>query len=197
MLIIIPIQTKKKNMRVITLKLVISIIFIVMFVTQISCGLFSNWNMPGASEYREISRSNRTERKARFNSYSIEKQIDIYLFAMCCVEPSDVEFESYLIVDGESKLPHLTERIKLLKDSRDKGNLIGAIYEIDRDCNCVANNPNIMRVLKENESQRTPNDDEGDKGWKKQYSWYLFELQRKSDPKIQNAPNPYSIINVQ
>lgn len=184
-------------MRIVTLKSVINIIFLAMLVTQVGCGLISDWNLPGASEYRAISRSNRAERKAMFNSYSIEKQIDIYLFAMCCVEPSDVEFETYLIVDGESKLPHLTERIKLLKDSRDKGNLIGAIYEIEKDCNCVANNPSIMRILKENESQPTPNDNEGDKGWKKQYSWYLFELQQKNDPKIQNVPNPYSIFTVQ
>jgi hypothetical protein len=177
------------------------ILWAVVLIAQNNCAFFDNGaKLPGGSEYYEIKKipySNNTERIAAFNSYPVEKQIDIYLFAMIHKAPADAAFGEYLKVNGESKIAKLADAIENINSPMAKGYLIGATWEIDRECNCVANNPKIMEILKRRESPPDPNDDEGDRGWKKSYSWTLFELQRKSTDKkdkteIQNMPNPYS-----
>lgn len=183
-------------------------ICLMLFVSiQSSCNFLNSSNLSkGGVEYSEICKipkSDENKRLALFNSYPIEKQIDIFLYAM---RQRDYVFEVYLTKNGEAKLPQLAEEIKVQKDLRNKAELISIISNIDRICeiekniNCVANDSKIMEILKKSESPPNQNDPEFERSWEKNYSWTLFELQRKSQdkknkPEIQNAPNPYSNSN--
>jgi hypothetical protein len=192
------------------LKSIVLFLLMVLVSSQTACWFFTNAKShESAFEYSEISkipRDNTDERIKAFNQYPVEKQIDIYL---CATHQSDYVFEIYLMANGESKISKIAEVIKTNPNFnlRDKTELIGILFYIDRNCklernyNCVANNSQVMESLKQSESPFDPTDSEGNNGWRKGYSWTLFELQRKSlgnkeNPKIKNIPNPYSNCNV-
>lgn len=105
---------------------------------------------PGAKEYRDISRipeNNEPERQRRFSALSVNKQIDAYLLAMCCVEPSDTSFLYLLSAIGSEKVLSIHDRIRQSRSSGDKVNLIRALVLIDDECRCVSRDERILESL--------------------------------------------------
>lgn len=97
---------------------------------------------PGEEVYQEVVRvpiSNQEGRAARLRTYNIDAQLDAYLFAMCCVEPSDAAFLRYMEDNGESKIQQIATKIAVTKDWGDKTNLMRLLERIDWKCECVAN----------------------------------------------------------
>lgn len=138
---------------------------------------------PGANEYKviaKISREDNAERLKRFESLSVDTQIDVYLLAMCCVEPSDLSILSLLENNGPVKIPRILERIKSGTNDRDKMNLIRALVRIDDSCNCVRSDRSIMKVLRATQAQIVDEDDDVTKLYKTSYQEYLNELSKRS-----------------
>ena len=134
---------------------------------------------PGKKEYLEITEipsASQNERLNKFSSFPVEKQIDVYLFAMCCVEPSDTVFEEYLILNGKNKIEKIVGRLDKTKDLRDKTNLIRALASINKNCKCLSNNSYVLDILSRNESKIDEINNDNDKLWKELYSSYLNEI---------------------
>ncbi|MGE3170652.1 MAG: hypothetical protein AB7N31_17440 [Pyrinomonadaceae bacterium] len=183
----------------------IPILAIGILIQSNSCSVLDRGgDAPGGVEYRQIRNrngSNDAQRSAAFNSYPVEVQIEIYLFAMINRAPADPVFREYLAVNGANKVPKLVEAIETKTSPIARDTLIGAIWLIDRNCDCVAQDSSILNRLKRAELEPEPTDDQGDLLAKKNYSWALFELERKSPDKSRNPgnynkPNPYSNTNV-
>ena len=168
-----------------TSKSVAILLMLIFSSFQVACFVFDGkdkW-LKGELEYFEVKKNPQSERSDKFNSYPAEKQVDIYLFGMRYVAPADVVFREYLKVNGEAKILYLVEAIRNTDYPLERGYLVVAINEIDRECKCVANNSDVLKILKESEMPPNSNDDEGDKAWKDNYRMELFELERRSNSK--------------
>jgi hypothetical protein len=129
----------------------------------------------GRKEYlkiKEIPTVNTEERAKVFLSYSIEKQIDIYLFATGYVEGSDTVFAEYLKIDGEEKIVPILQRLSKDDDIQDKTNLL----RINKDCKCVAKNESFMGEIKKNIVIVNENTPKSDKMWANVYNLFLEEI---------------------
>lgn len=103
-----------------------------------ACVIFSRFQ-PGGKEYEKVKESNSTnEAREQFNSYPVDKQIDIYLFGLKYVEPDDNSSQKFLLVDGDRKLPTIIQRIRDADEEFDKAYLMEVVSLINRDCNCVS-----------------------------------------------------------
>ena len=81
---------------------------IVVVLLTISC------NAQQARDYNAIGRiprENRQERLALFSSYSVDRQIDLYLFAQNFVEGTNEDYMDLLAHDGEMKVSAIADRI--------------------------------------------------------------------------------------
>jgi hypothetical protein len=155
-----------------------ALIFSLLFLSIFSIG--SCTNHPGLAGYKEvikISAANNEERAATFESFPVEEQIDIYLFAACCVEPSDLSFSSHLARNGRSKIRSIAERLNTASDQRDKTNLIRVLAEINDDCDCVSQDSHIMDILFKNEGQTNSGEERaGNPTWREIYSNDLKQI---------------------
>jgi hypothetical protein len=111
-------------------------IFII-WVLACSCVLFSRFH-PGGAEWEKLREAKSTEEvRERFNSYPVDKQIDIYLFGLKYIEPDDSSAQEFLVNDGERKLPTIITSIQNSHEEFDKGYLMEVVTLINKDCNCV------------------------------------------------------------
>jgi hypothetical protein len=136
-------------------------------------------SQPGKKEYLEIAKipvSNESERLAKFSTYPVEKQIEIYLFAQYGVEGGNESFLRYLAFDGQNKIPAIIARIDAADDPGFKALLMRVLDFIDENCGCVADNPDFLNILERNEMQIDPADSEGIKIFKELYRKILLRM---------------------
>lgn len=106
----------------------------------------------GYDEYmamEAIPYSDAAARRRKFDSFEIDKQLDLYLFTQRGVEGSKVHVAEYIEEDGERYVDDITRRIEASSNEGDKFYLLGALVDIERRCRCVANNPTVMQRLRE------------------------------------------------
>lgn len=100
-------------------------------------------NQPGGQEYfqiREIRLSDADEAARQFSSYTIEKQIDIYLFGIKYVHPNDNSGAQLLANQGSQKLPHIFKRIQAANSELEIAYLVEVVELINRQNCCVTDN---------------------------------------------------------
>jgi len=103
-----------------------------------SCVIFSSLHA-GGREYDELKEAKNTkDAQKQFNSYPVEKQIDIYLFGLKYVEPDDSSAKKFLVYDGKRKIPTIIQRVQDTNEEFDKAYLMEVVALIDKDCNCVS-----------------------------------------------------------
>lgn len=135
----------------------------------------------GAKEYYEldkISENGNTQKINKFSSFPIEKQIDIYLFAMNC--PDDPRIGPYLYEDGEKKIPNIVRRVQTTEKIWDKADLVQSLIGINAKCHCIFADSEIIKTLEEVEKKldadkNIPNDYE----YKKIYDSTLNSLKEQ------------------
>jgi hypothetical protein len=115
----------------------IRLILILQMLFFISCKnecLFTG----GRSEYNELHQipiTKKAERIKKMESYSTEKQIDIYLFASKCERNPSIQ-DIFRDV-GQSKIKPIVERIQTTKNEEDKYYLIQALFHSNAECHCI------------------------------------------------------------
>lgn len=95
----------------------------------------------GKAEYNELYQIplvNKGERIQKLQSYSIEKQIDIFLFAAECKR--DPSIMGIFVELGDSKIPQIVDRIRNSKTDEDRYYLIQALSDINWRCHCIDKN---------------------------------------------------------
>lgn len=135
----------------------------------------------GMDEYREIWKIPRTaeiERERKFDSFSPETQIDVYIVAMCCVEPSDGEVGRYLLNNGPDVISHITRRIQSETLEGNKKILIRLLVDANHDCNgCVTKDLEVMKTLRNSISPDDTNDNDVIRSEKNTYKRWLQEIE--------------------
>jgi hypothetical protein len=99
-------------------------------VVLLTCG----WTQCGSgsdtpAEYRELFHLPQDQQEERFAQFSLEKQVDIYTYAMY-VEPPLTRYATYLAKNGKKVLPYLLRRLEAEKSDTAKAHLIYAFKEI-------------------------------------------------------------------
>ncbi len=138
---------------------------------------------PGMKAYKEIARipaSDEVRRKDALETLKLDTQLDVYLFAQCCVEPSDATILMLLQKDGSAKVARIVERIQESNSESDRSNLIRLLLYIDDDCKCVASNGIIMRSLRASQVKITDDDNEVTQLHKSSFVNYLRKLEDRA-----------------
>lgn len=130
---------------------------------------------PGRSEYQELAgipMTNKRERIEKMDSYPVEKQIDVFLYAAKCAEDPSI---TGLFGDlGAPKITQIAERIKTSRSAEDKYHLIRSVSDIDWKCRCI--NQTIIDELSKFTSDVTVFDSASEKSFKEIYKDYLKHL---------------------
>jgi hypothetical protein len=94
--------------------------------------LASGWSKCGSNtppEYKKLFYLPQAEQEERFKQYPLEKQVDIYLYAMY-VEPPLTRYAGYLGGNGKKILSVLLARLEAEHSDTAKAHLIYAFKEI-------------------------------------------------------------------
>lgn len=105
-------------------------------------------NQPGGREYRELSKlysDGNLEPRRRFSSYSIDQQIDIYLYSRKCAD--DTRIEPLLIADGERKIDSILRRTGEEPHLPSKGYLVSVLIRVNTFCRCISRDSNAVQAL--------------------------------------------------
>ena len=166
-----------KNKRIGTVILLVA--YLALAVMTLSCLA----QQPGRDEYIEIgriSKENQQERLAKFSSYSVDRQIDVYLFAQTFVEGSNEDYGRYLAHNGAAKKREIALRIDSTDRMSFKTDLISVLYLIDLNCECVSNDTEIMDLLAKNELDILETDSLDVRISKGTYRKYLKRIKSRS-----------------
>lgn len=156
-------------------------IILTMIIFLVSCEV-----RPGRKEYIEISKipiSNENEVLAKFSTYPVEKQIDIYLFSQCCVEGNSYPFLWYLATDGKNIIPYIVKRIVESNNPQDKANLMEVLDLIEMKCKCVAENADVLDILTRNEMQLVEENSDHMNGFRELYTEQLQRIKSSQQQK--------------
>jgi hypothetical protein len=144
----------------------ISFIILLPFLLLSSCSICLL--QLGRSEYFEIGRiplKNHAERLNKFSSHSVEKQLDIYLFASKCIENPSIK--GLLAETGDNKISEIVKRIQDSLTAEDKYYLIEALTDLQSRCNCIKQE--TVEVLKLEQEGISFRDTERQKFYKEAY----------------------------
>ena len=105
---------------------------------------------PGEVEYREIClipESDGAARSVKFNSYPVDKQIDIYLYSQVAFEGGKGDFLRYIIKNGDKKVLGIFSRIRTEKRALFRLLLIIAIDRIDSETKVFSKRAELLEEL--------------------------------------------------
>lgn len=114
---------------------------------------------PGSVQYEEmrtIPTEKTTERKARFDSYSVEQQIDLYEFVKVNHPFGFTDVVGYVENNGDYYAPLIVERVA--HNCPLKLYIIYSLSDIDYECKCITSDPVLMKKL-ENSKETISSDD--------------------------------------
>lgn len=106
------------------------------------------WKKPGAREYKaltKIDEPSNVQLIRSFADYSIDKQIDIFLYAKDC--PNDPRFEPILSRGGVKIVPTIVGRIETEEKVWDKGHLVSVLTRINAECKCISSDSDVVKRL--------------------------------------------------
>ena len=154
------------------------LLFSVACIHTIKCN-FSD----AAREYNEIykiPRQNKAKRLQKFSQYSIEKQIDVYLFARSCAD--DPQIGPLLYENGEKRIPNIVERVEVTETIFDKAQLVALLLGINKDCQCITKDLDVIKRLENVEKDfEVKKDALSDYHHKGMYSTYFNALKEQID----------------
>lgn len=137
----------------------LKLIFLTLIFTFTSCGLYICDYKIGKNEYYqfvEIQSDNLDELYQQFSYYSVEQQIDIYLYAQRC--PDNPQIQKFLMNNGENKVPAIVERIS--KESvENKYHLMRVLIAINWECNCIKKDSEVIKRLESVQPQMSSDND--------------------------------------
>jgi hypothetical protein len=102
----------------------------IVMVVCLSCLLFRGCaeRSEGCRQFLDLPRQQRQE---QFKTYSVEKQLDVYLCAMN-VEPPDLSLADKIADRGETAIPSLIEKLKTSQREIDQEDII-YVFEVMSD----------------------------------------------------------------
>lgn len=122
----------------------IELMFAVVFL--VTCG----WTGCGSDtpvEYKNLFYLPQQQQEERFKQYSLEKQVEIYTYAMY-VEPPLTRYATYLASNGKKVLPFLLRKLEAEKSDTGKAHLIYAFVEIHERHYSLKNEPEALESLR-------------------------------------------------
>jgi hypothetical protein len=128
--------------------------------------------------YLNIESFPEIERQSKFSSYSVEEQIDIFLFAQIKGGKSDT-YTRYLADNGQTKISAIVDAIGKNNDSLKKVDLIRSLELINMHCNCIKNDKKVISLLEKNKLQ-FKDDTDSDKTLREVYAEYLERIKNFS-----------------
>jgi hypothetical protein len=99
------------------------------FTLMLLIAAFQQCGSETPPEYRTLFRMPSQERESKFKQFPIEKQVDVYVYAMY-VEPPMTEFVDYLASNGKKAIPHILARLEVEKSDTVKTNLVYVLKEM-------------------------------------------------------------------
>lgn len=112
-------------------------IFFAVSLLLSSCFLPSSFHAGGVESEKLRQTKNSAEAEELFNSFPVDKQIDVYLFGLKYIEPDDNSTKKFLVKDGSKRLPTILRRIRSSDSEFDKAYLMEVVSLINKDCGCV------------------------------------------------------------
>jgi hypothetical protein len=100
--------------------------------TILTIALASGWSKCGSNtppEYKKLFYLPQEQQEESFKQFSLDKQVDIYTYAMY-IEPPLTRYAEYLGRNGKKALPFLLARLEAEKSDTAKAHLIYAFQEI-------------------------------------------------------------------
>lgn len=148
----------------------------------------------GQREYREIKRIPiAEEQRTAFLAYSVDKQIDIFLYSQISVEGGSDTVFRFMVSNGEMKIPTILQRIDAYKgsDPRPKAFLISVLDDIDTRCKCLEQVSGAVDLLRRNTMPIFDDDKGGIRSFKKSYQDTLekIELRHRESDSLQSKPS--------
>lgn len=101
---------------------------------------------PGESNFDDIERLPQSNRLARFSSFPVDEQINIFLFAQISPRGKRDTYLRYLADEGSSKIEAIVRRVSKEERPSSKADLISVLDLIDLNCNCVGS-PEVVAEL--------------------------------------------------
>ncbi|HEU4934020.1 MAG TPA: hypothetical protein VFT48_18170 [Pyrinomonadaceae bacterium] len=101
-------------------------------LTLILAVLASGWSRCGSDtppDYKKLFYLPQEQQEERFKQFPLEKQVDIYIYAMY-VEPPLTRYAGYLGGSGKKVIPVLLARLEAEESDTAKAHLIYAFHEI-------------------------------------------------------------------
>ena len=128
----------------------ISCVLVVWFQGLFGFACFGGQQDPGEVEYREIClipESDGAARSVKYNSYPVDNQIDIFLYAQSAFEGGDGPTLRYIIKNGDKKVPAIFSRIRTEKRALFRLLLIIAIDRIDSETKVLSKQAELLDEL--------------------------------------------------
>lgn len=144
---------------------------------SMSCLFHSGLSHLGRNGYLEIQAipyENESERIEKFQSFPINKQLDVYLFSKQHIEGDGGDIFKYVSKDFEIKLPFIVEKIKISERIEDKLGLFDLFSYPNSEY--LRKHPEIIPILTEAHPQIIDSDNEETKQKKQYYARALSNL---------------------
>lgn len=163
---------------------IMQMIFLLQLFFFVSCThIIQCEYMTGAEDYNEFIKApdkDKAEAQQRFSSFSIEKQIDIFLYARRC--PDNPNIGPFLYADGERKIPNIVRKIQTTEKVINKADLVGVLSNINAECRCVTSESEIIKTLEDVEKKLDADKNiPSNYGYKEMYSLNLKFLKEQID----------------
>lgn len=166
----------------------ILLIAVVQFCLLIGCSsILECGDSKGAKEYKEFVTTHSEnlltpltpESKALrdFSAFSLEQQIDVYLYAMGC--PNNPQITKFLVYDGGKKVQPIVNRIKE-SNFYDKGNLVYALITINEECRCITKESIDIESLRPKENGSKESRDSYREIYEHQLNWLEEQIEEFS-----------------
>ncbi|MCW5958867.1 MAG: hypothetical protein KIS76_01825 [Pyrinomonadaceae bacterium] len=149
--------------------------------------IFECGDSKGAEEYKKFVRTHSEnlltpltpESKALrdFSAFSVEQQIDVYLYAMGC--PNNPQITKFLAYDGERKVQPIVNRIKR-SNFYDKGNLVYALIKINEECRCITKESIDTESLRPKDNGSKASQDSYREIYEQNLRWLEEEIEQSS-----------------
>ncbi len=110
----------------------ILVLFIIAVIMLAGCSY-----QPGEVNFNEIEHLPESYRLARFSSFPVDEQVNIFHFSQINLRGKSDTYMRYLAEDGQSKIEAIVLRISREQRFSFKTDLLTVIDLIDLKCNCV------------------------------------------------------------
>lgn len=151
---------------------------VLIFLVIVGMLLLGCDDYPGESNFENIERFPESDRLARFSSFPVEEQINIFLFAQLSPRERRDTYLRYLAEDGPSKIEAIVLRISKEQRPSSKADLISVLDIIDLNCTCVGS-AKVAAELTAAATPVDPNDSIDVRGSKQRFESILSRIKER------------------